>query len=140
MLKYGGRRRREMPATAQINITNLVDVAFVLLIIFMITAPIMQGGIDVQLATAEAQPLEQADPIVISITADGEIFVGEAEVADLDELEIVLGNYVSNGDQTPIVLKPDEGVVWDRVAPVMGRLQKLGIVDVGFIVEPERGT
>jgi len=136
MLKYGGRRRRTLPVAAEINITNLVDVAFVLLIIFMITAPIMQGGIEVQLASAEAQPLEQADPITLSIAANGDLFVGEAPVADLDEMESVLRTLRSGESQ--VALKPDKGVAFERIAQVLGRLQKLEMFDVGFVVEPTR--
>jgi biopolymer transport protein ExbD/biopolymer transport protein TolR len=137
MLKYGGRRRRSLPVAAEINITNLVDVAFVLLIIFMITAPILQGGIEVQLATAEAQPLEQSDPVTVSIAQNGDVFVEKARVASLDELETVLRTF-GDGEGTQVALKPDQGADWRLVARVLGRLRKLEIVEVGFVVEPER--
>jgi biopolymer transport protein ExbD len=136
MLKYGGRRRRSLPVAAEINITNLVDVAFVLLIIFMITAPIMQGGIEVQLANAEAQPLEQTDPITLSIAANGDLFVGEAPVGDLDEMETVLRTLRS--EESAVALKPDRAVPFERIAQVLGRLQKLEMYDVGFVVQPTR--
>ena len=139
MLKYGGRRRRSLPVTAEINITNLVDVAFVLLIIFMITAPILQGGIEVQLPTAEVQPLEQTDPVVVSIARDGGLFVEKASVASLDELETVLKTYVQSGKATPVSLKSDRAVAWGRVAEVLGRLKKLEIEEVGLAIEPARG-
>jgi biopolymer transport protein ExbD len=137
MLKYGGRRRRSLPVAAEINITNLVDVAFVLLIIFMITAPILQGGIEVQLAKADAQPLEQSDPVVVSVSNEGGIFVEKARLASLDELETVMKTYVRDGEDTPVSLKIDQGALWEMAAPVFGRLQALGFTNLGIIVEPE---
>jgi len=138
MLKYGGRRRRSLPVEAEINITNLVDVAFVLLIIFMITAPILQGGIEVQLAKAEAQPLEQSDPVVVSVAKDGGIFVEKARVASLDELETVMKSYVRGTEEdTPVTLKIDGAAVWAMAAPIFGRLQALGFTNLGLSVEPE---
>jgi biopolymer transport protein ExbD len=138
MLKYGGRRRRALPVAAEINITNLVDVAFVLLIIFMITAPILQGGIEVQLAKAEAQPLEQSDPVVVSVSKEGGIFVEKARLASLDELETVMKTYVHEGQETPVNLSIDDGASWGQAAPVLGRLQAIGITNIGIAVDPSR--
>ena len=69
--------RGELPMNADINVTSLVDVAFVLLIIFMITAPIMQGGIDIQLPRTDAQAIEPREGLVITVDKDGVIFLGE---------------------------------------------------------------
>ncbi len=138
MLKYGGRRRGSLPVSAEINITNLVDVAFVLLIIFMITAPILQGGIEVQLAKAEAQPLEQSDPVFVTVSKNGEIFVAKAKIASLDELETVMKTYVRGTEEdTPVTLSIDQDAVWAMAAPVFGRLQALGFTDLGITVQPE---
>ena len=138
MLKYGGRRRRSLPVSAEINITNLVDVAFVLLIIFMITAPILQGGIEVQLAKAEAQPLEQQDPVVVTVTKEGAIFVGKAELSSLDELETVMKTYVRGSEEdTPVKLSIDGGALWSMPASVLARLQALGFTQIDLPVEPE---
>ena len=136
MMHLGGRSRRSLPMNAEINITNLVDVAFVLLIIFMITAPILQGGIEVQLPEANARPIENADAIVVSIASDGSLFIGKAKVEEA-EFETVLQTYL-NGDERPFVqVKSDRGVSWGRVAEVLGYLVDLE-VDVGFAVEPKR--
>jgi biopolymer transport protein ExbD len=138
MLKYGGRRRGSLPVSAEINITNLVDVAFVLLIIFMITAPILQGGIEVQLAKAEAQPLEQQDPVMVSVAEDGGIYVGKAQLSSLDELETVMKTYVRGTEaETPVALKIDDRARYGMAIPVLGRLQALGFTDIGMVVEPE---
>ena len=73
-----GRRRARGSFNADINVTSLVDVAFVLLIIFMITAPMMQGGVQVQLPRAEARPLEPQRGLVVSVDRRGRIFVDQA--------------------------------------------------------------
>src|SRR4029450_5905800 len=74
----GLRGHGELPLNADINVTSLVDVAFVLLIIFMITAPIMQGGVDVKLPRAEGRPLEPKQGLVVTVDRDGNIFVDQA--------------------------------------------------------------
>src|SRR5207302_9244304 len=71
----GLRGHGELPLNADINVTSLVDVAFVLLIIFMITAPIMQGGVDVRLPRAEARPLEPKQGLVVTVAQDGKIYI-----------------------------------------------------------------
>ena len=69
-------RRERMRVNAEINFTNLIDVAFVLLIIFMITAPIMQGGIELDLPDAESTPLTTSETVVVSVARDGAIVIG----------------------------------------------------------------
>ena len=83
LLGRGGglRGHGELPLNADINVTSLVDVAFVLLIIFMITAPIMQGGVDVQLPRAEARPMTAAEGLVVSVDREGRIFLEDTPVS-----------------------------------------------------------
>lgn len=137
MLRTRGRHRRRIGVAAEINITNLVDVAFVLLIIFMITAPILQGGIEVQLPQAEATPLTTPDAVVVSVASNGDVFVEKTRVASLEEFETVLSGMVDTGNERrPVQVKGDRGVEYGRVMEVMGRLNGLGIQDVGLVVEP----
>src|ERR671934_386182 len=70
-----GSQRGELPLMADVNVTSLVDVVLVLLIVFMITAPIMQGGVDVELPRAEARPLQAKEGMVVSVTRDGRILI-----------------------------------------------------------------
>src|SRR5438445_291548 len=82
LLSGGGLRGHgELPLNADINVTSLVDVAFVLLIIFMITAPIMQGGVDVRLPRAEARPLEPKTGLVVTVDQSGRIFLDQAPLS-----------------------------------------------------------
>ncbi len=138
MMHFGGKRRRDLPINAEINLVNLVDVAFVLLIIFMITAPILQGGIEVQLPEADARPLQTSDDnTIVTIAADGTIYVGKVKVRSLAELESMLRSYRSR-DKKEIVLKSDKSVNFGRAAEVMGVAQKLGL-QLGVVVEPTNG-
>lgn len=136
MLRFGGKRRRNLPVTAEIQITNLIDVAFVLLIIFMITAPILQGGIEVALPEADAAPLTTSDALVVSIAESGDIFIEKVRVASLDEFENVFRTYTAGPERLQVTLKADERVPYGRVAEVMGRMKKLDVADVGLAVQP----
>ena len=137
MLRLGARNRRRLSMSAEINITNLVDVAFVLLIIFMITAPILQGGIEVQLPEAEAAPLTSDAVVVVSVDERGDVYVEKTRIASMEELETVLGAFVSGPEAKPVMLNGDRRVVYGRVMEVMGLIKKMGIEDVGLaVVEP----
>ena len=134
MLHTRRTRRRSLAVDAEVRLTNLIDVAFVLLIIFMITAPIMQGGVDVKLPEADAVPIESNDALIITINDQGTIFVNKTETT-LEELPALVRTY-ARGDM-PIALRGDERVAYQHVVRVLGRLRRAGITDVGLMVEPE---
>ena len=136
MMHFARRRRGRLPVNAEISITNLVDVAFVLLIIFMITAPILQGGIELQLPEADAQPLTKSDPVTVSVAKDGSVFVDKTAIASMEELELVLSAFTGDADKQ-VNVRADQGVPYGRVAVVLGVLMKLGFDDVGLPVEPK---
>lgn len=133
------RRRRSnggLMATAEINVTSLVDVAFTLLVIFIITAPIMQGGVDVQVPRAQAETISAPEGVVVSVTREGALYIGEAEVRD-EELEAALNDAVRAREATSIYLRADEGVEYGRVLQVLGAMRALDIANVGLVAEPE---
>jgi biopolymer transport protein ExbD len=135
MLHFG-RHRRGLPINAEINITNLVDVAFVLLIIFRITAPILQGGIELQLPEADATPIDQTDALVVSVGREGDIFVGKTRVESLEEFEQIVPTLMGGDTKRPVSVKGDRGVEYGRVMQVFGVFMKLGITNVSLAVEP----
>lgn len=137
MIGIGGRRRRTLPVNAEINITNLVDVAFVLLIIFMITAPILQGGIEVNLPDADARPIETTEAVVVSIASDGSIYVEKGKASSMDEFEMMMRTYTGSENKRPVTVKADGVVPWDRLAEVLGVLARLE-VDLSLAVEPRQ--
>ena len=138
MLHTRARQRREaFNANAEINLTNLIDVAFVLLIIFMITAPILQGGIEVQLPKAAAAPITSQEGVIVSIAADGTIFIGDVRVQSLDEFERVFPTYIRQQSRKFAYIKGDASATHGRVQQVLGIMKKLDVAEVGIVVEPE---
>ena len=129
-------RRGRIQQTAEINVTSLVDVAFTLLVIFIITAPIMQGGVEVQLPQAESAPITSDDRVIVTVTRDGSIFVGEIPVAGLEDFEDVFPEYVASRNARGAYLKGDEGVPYGRVLEVLGLMKRLDVVEVGLVAEP----
>jgi biopolymer transport protein ExbD/biopolymer transport protein TolR len=132
----GLRSRSDLQLNADINVTSLVDVAFVLLIIFMITAPIMQGGVDVQLPRAEARPLQPKEGLVVSIDREGRIFVDEAPLS-LEDFRTAFAAIVSAREPSGVYLRADSRVDYGQVVRVLAVMRAAGIGDVGLVAEPE---
>ena len=130
------RSRSDLQLNADINVTSLVDVAFVLLIIFMITAPIMQGGVDVQLPRAEARPLQPKEGLVVSIDREGNIFVDESPLT-LQDFRAAFPAIVSAREPSGVYLRADSRVDYGQVVRVLAVMRAAGIGDVGLVAEPE---
>jgi biopolymer transport protein ExbD/biopolymer transport protein TolR len=124
---------------ADINVTSLVDVAFVLLIIFMITAPIMQGGVDVQLPRAEARPLQPREGLVVSIDRQGRIFVDETALS-FEDFRAAFPAMVTARQPSGVYLRADTRVDYGQVVRVLAAMRAAGVGDVGLVAEPERIT
>src|SRR5437762_9349076 len=134
----GLRGHGELPLNADINVTSLVDVAFVLLIIFMITAPIMQGGVDVRLPTAEAKPLEPKSGLVVTVNRAGEIFVDETRMSYAD-FRASFRALATGRAKDGVYLRADESVPYGQVVRVLAVMRQAGVGDIGLIAEPEQG-
>ena len=131
------RRRREgLPLNAEINVVSLIDVMLLLLVIFMITAPMMQGGVDVALPRAEARPLEAKSGLVVSVTRAGEIFVDETRLSP-EEFEASFRALAARRAEGGVYLRADEGVAYGRVVRVLAVMRNAGVGDVGLVAEPE---
>src|SRR5438445_2571012 len=83
------RRRHRYELNADVNVVSLIDVMLLLLVIFMITAPMMQGGVDITLPATEAKPIESKDGLTVSVNKNGEIFIGEEKYKSVGEFRIV---------------------------------------------------
>ena len=132
----GLRGHGELPLNADINVTSLVDIAFVLLIIFMIAAPIMQGGVDVQLPKAEARPITAKDGVVVSVDAEGRIFIDETRVGEA-EFRATFGALVQRRKPNAVYLRADRRVPYGEVVRVLAVIRISGINDVGLVAEEE---
>lgn len=131
------RRRERFALNAEINVVSLIDVMMLLMVIFMITAPMMQGGVDIALPTAKARPLEAKRSLAVSITRDGRIFVDETALS-LAEFE---GSFRTLAEQKGsaggVYLRADAGVPYGTVVRVLGVMRASGVGDVGLVAEPE---
>lgn len=132
----GLRGHGELPLTADINVTSLVDVAFVLLIIFMITAPIMQGGVDVQLPKAEARPMTAKEGMVVSVDREGRVFIDETPVSEND-FRLTFSALVQSRRPKSVYLRADRRVPYGDVVRVLATIRVSGITDVGLVAEEE---
>ena len=137
MLTRSRRRRERLSPHADINLINLVDLAFVLLIIFMVTAPMLQAGIDVTLPRTIAAPVANDEGVVVSVDSRGRIFLAEVPMKDIDEFEKVLPSYLQQHRKRDVYLRGDRAVTYERVLQVFGRLKKLNVADVHLMVDPE---
>ena len=133
----GSDRHGDLPLNADINVTSLVDVAFVLLIIFMITAPMMQGGVEVELPRAEARPLQAKEGMVVSVDRRGRIFVDEAEFSYQD-FRATFRSLVQTRKPNGIYLRSDSRVNYGQVVQVLAIIRAAGVQNVGLVAEEER--
>jgi biopolymer transport protein ExbD/biopolymer transport protein TolR len=131
-----GFRGRDLQLAADINVTSLVDVAFVLLIIFMITAPIMQGGVDVQLPRAEARPLQPQEGMVVSVDRRGGIFVDETALS-YEDFRAAFPAMVAARNPSGVYVRGDERAAYGTVLRVIATVRAAGIDNVGLVAEPE---
>ena len=133
----GGRQRRT--ALSQINVTPFVDVMLVLLVIFMVTAPMMDKGLDVNLPQVKDAPdmSVKDEPLTVTIGAAGEISIGKARVESIDKLGAVLTQATAGKKERQVLLEADGKVPYERVAKVMAAIRAVGIEKVGMVMQQE---
>jgi len=133
-----GRRRAGGAAMADINITPFVDVMLVLLIIFMVAAPMLTVGVPVELpqTAAASLPTEQEEPLAITITADGLLFIMNSEVPE-EELIPKLAAISAERTSDKVFLRADGTIPYQRVAQVMGALNAGGFRNIGLVTDSQ---
>ncbi len=130
-------RKRVYDALHDINVTNLVDVILVLLIIFMITAPMMQSGIDINLPRTKATPEDMGEGVVVTITKEQKIYIDE-RVTNLERFEGILTDVTRKKGSRSVYLRADKDIPYGLVIDVVGKIKSLGIRDLGLVTEPVR--
>lgn len=136
----GGGRRKPM---AEINVVPYIDVSLVLLIIFMITAPLVQNGVDVELPQAAAKPVdsnEDKPPVIVSIKADGSFYVDLGDHDDQpvaqEELMAKVTAALRLKPGTEVLIRGDKAVDYGRVVTAMAALKQAGVPSVGLMTNP----
>jgi len=130
MMAGGGAGRRPM---AEINVTPLVDVVLVLLIIFMVTAPFLQGGLEIDLPKVATQGLDVHEGLIVSIRHDRTVAVGNTVVSGAG-FEQALAR--ANASKRPVFLKADQTVPYGTIVDFIARLRRAGVVQLGLVTEP----
>jgi len=122
---------------SDINVTPFVDVMLVLLIIFMVTAPMMIQGVDVSLPEATSEPLDsEKDHLIITIDKKNQVYISDYKVT-VDFLSEKLAKILEGRDEKAVFLKADENIPWGTVAKVMAEIKGAGVEKLGMVTEPE---
>lgn len=137
-----GNGKHGMKPLAEINLTPFVDIMMVLLIIFMITAPLMQQGLDVNLPQAKSPVMEKTqEDVILTVKEDGSIFLGdETDPITLNFLESKLSTTFENKEKKDLYIKADEKVYYGRVVAIMSIAKAAGVERLGMITKPMKGT
>src|SRR5687767_14481740 len=130
------RRRERMHLNAEINVVNLIDVMLLLLVVFMITAPMMTGGVDISLPRAEARPLESKSGLTVTITRAGGILVDETPMS-FSEFRGAFRAMAAQRGRQGLYLRADRAVDYGTVVRVLAIMRTAGVGDVGLVTEPE---
>ena len=125
-----------MAVNGEINVVSLIDVMMLLMVIFMITAPIMQGGVDIQLPKADVRPLEAKNGLVVSIDRTGQIFVDDKPFS-LDEFRRGIKALAARKGGGGVSVKGDGTLQYQRMMEVISAMTKAGITEIGLIAVPE---
>jgi biopolymer transport protein TolR len=136
------RRRRakeQMQLNAEINVVSLIDVMMLLLVIFMLTAPMMTGGLDLRLPEANAKPIEASGGLTVSIDKSGTIFVNDRRVT-LAGFRSVFSSLAKRSKEKTVRLQIDGSVTWDLHAQVVSIINQAGITDVAYVLNPPQET
>ena len=137
-----GPSRGNRNPVSQINVTPFVDVMLVLLIIFMVTAPMMEQGVDVNLPEVAQAPSLTAnkEPLVITVQKDGAISIGRTKIEDAAKLTPVLQQILKDKpeDEKDVFLEADRDVPYGKVVPVMAAIKKAGVAKLGMVSQEPR--
>lgn len=135
------RRRKKL--MGEINVVPYIDVMLVLLVIFMVTAPLLQEGIQVELPKTSAgqMSVEDLEPFIVSVDATGQVFLNEEDEtpATADEIRLKASAVLRHQPQTPFLVRGDASATYAQVVLAMSMLQAAGVPNIGLITDPAAG-
>ncbi len=137
-------RNKKRKPMAEINVVPYIDVMLVLLVVFMITAPLLMQGVEVDLPQAPSEPLdsEQDEPLIVSVKHDGSFYLnlGQDQNAPkaMAQIQDIVGKVLREKPQTPVLVWGDHRVPYGEVVGVMTSLQAAGAPSVGLVTEPQQ--
>jgi biopolymer transport protein TolR len=138
-MELGSRDNNSRSTMAQINVTPLVDVMLVLLVIFMVTAPMMQQGVQVNLPKADTKGLApQEETVIVTLDRSGKVFINKGEVPQT-ELKTRLTTMFASRAKKEVFLKADKDVPYGEVVKAMAEIKGAGIERLGMVTEPAQG-
>ena len=129
-------RRPRYELNADVNVVSLIDVMLLLLVIFMITAPMMQGGVDIALPQAQSKPLESKDGLAVTVNSKGEIFIG-TEKFSLGDFRVSFKTVAQNRTRNGVYLRADKNVPYGLVVQILAIMNANGVTNAGLVTEPE---
>lgn len=127
-------RKNRQTSIANINVTSLVDVTMVLLIIFMITAPLLRSNIEVNLPKISTETQRPREGVTVTYTKDGWLYINSEKISS-DYFESILLQRYDAGGQKPVLLMADKEIPYGNVIAVMDRIKSIGINNIGLIVD-----
>lgn len=140
-----GRRNRRRPMS-EINVVPYIDVMLVLLVIFMVTAPLLYQGVDIELPQAEADPLseDEREPVIVEVDRNGRMYLSIGDQPDdapvrVEEIIQIVATLMRTQPDTPVYVRGDAEVPYARVVTVMTALQQAGVPQVGLMTQPPAG-
>jgi len=131
-----GHARGGLEPSAEINVTSLVDVCLTLLVIFMITAPMLQGGVEVSVPRARTQSVPSNEGVTVTVDKQGAVYIGQ-QVVRWEEFERRFPEAVRAQGAKNVYLRADQGVPYGRVVQVLGAMKSADVATVGLIAEDE---
>lgn len=132
-----GRRRREnMTVNGEINVVSLIDVMMLLMVIFMITAPMMQSGMDVNLPNADAPSIESRNSMIVEVKADGKISVDGTSMSRAEFGTRFKALAARKGKEPAVALLGDERVPYGKIVEVFAMIVNAGITNISMVTEP----
>ncbi len=131
------RRRRQM---ATMNVVPYIDVMLVLLVIFMVTAPMMQTGVEISMPEADAENLganANIEPVSISVNALGEFYIGDEQITGQGELEQLIRDKLANKPNVPVYIRGDQSATYNHIMKAMVAAQQAGATNIGLLTSAE---